>query len=420
MQRAAELDQAHRRGHGSERRRDALGDPVGERARRPADHAVRRRRTGRASRSATPTAPGPRRSRPASPHGATSSSAVTAVAGPDNQTPSTSSTTAAISGFRSARPAGRAGTEVHIGDTQLGGHVEGNGAAVRPRRRRPLLAQLVQLDRSARGLPAAVRPGHRPADRQRRARAEVDRCAELRRRPHGTRLRRASAASSTTRPTRRATTRPTWTSGASATPTRPVSATRSSRMPASQRRRAERRHVDRLARGRHAGLPRRARQRQRLGRQQPEHRPADEGRPPGAQHRDGRTRRRPDLRHELARHRPATDALWARVIPGTAPVYTGPTKKTSTKVGTTAADARLAEELRPAGEQDRREAARQGGQEAPSRGRQGSGVHQGEVGRLPDRRQAQEARQAQAVQGHAGPRPACSRARRTSSRRARC
>ena len=32
---------------------------------------------------------------------------------------------------------------------------------------------------------------------------------------------------------------------------------------------------------------------------------------------------------------PGTDAMWARVVPGTAPVYTGPTKKTSTKVGTT-------------------------------------------------------------------------------------
>jgi hypothetical protein len=32
---------------------------------------------------------------------------------------------------------------------------------------------------------------------------------------------------------------------------------------------------------------------------------------------------------------PATDAMWARVIPGTAPVYSGPTKQTSTKVGTT-------------------------------------------------------------------------------------
>jgi hypothetical protein len=32
---------------------------------------------------------------------------------------------------------------------------------------------------------------------------------------------------------------------------------------------------------------------------------------------------------------PSTDAMWARVIPGTAPVYTGPTKNTSTKVGTT-------------------------------------------------------------------------------------
>jgi hypothetical protein len=32
---------------------------------------------------------------------------------------------------------------------------------------------------------------------------------------------------------------------------------------------------------------------------------------------------------------PSTDAMWARVIPGTPPVYTGPTKKTSTKVGTT-------------------------------------------------------------------------------------
>lgn len=32
---------------------------------------------------------------------------------------------------------------------------------------------------------------------------------------------------------------------------------------------------------------------------------------------------------------PATDAMWARVIPGTAPVYNGPTKQTSTKVGTT-------------------------------------------------------------------------------------
>src|SRR4029079_18010932 len=32
---------------------------------------------------------------------------------------------------------------------------------------------------------------------------------------------------------------------------------------------------------------------------------------------------------------PSSDAMWARVIPGTAPVYTGPTKNTSTKVGTT-------------------------------------------------------------------------------------
>ena len=32
---------------------------------------------------------------------------------------------------------------------------------------------------------------------------------------------------------------------------------------------------------------------------------------------------------------PGTDAMWARVIPGTAPVYSGPTKTTSTKVGTT-------------------------------------------------------------------------------------
>jgi hypothetical protein len=32
---------------------------------------------------------------------------------------------------------------------------------------------------------------------------------------------------------------------------------------------------------------------------------------------------------------PATDAMWARVVPATAPVYSGPTKKTSTKVGTT-------------------------------------------------------------------------------------
>ena len=32
---------------------------------------------------------------------------------------------------------------------------------------------------------------------------------------------------------------------------------------------------------------------------------------------------------------PVMDAMWARVVPGTAPVYTGPTKQTSTKVGTT-------------------------------------------------------------------------------------
>ena len=32
---------------------------------------------------------------------------------------------------------------------------------------------------------------------------------------------------------------------------------------------------------------------------------------------------------------PTTDAMWARVIPGSAPVYTGPTKKTSTRIGTT-------------------------------------------------------------------------------------
>jgi hypothetical protein len=32
---------------------------------------------------------------------------------------------------------------------------------------------------------------------------------------------------------------------------------------------------------------------------------------------------------------PGTDAMWARVVPGTAPVYSGPTKNTSTKVGTT-------------------------------------------------------------------------------------
>ena len=38
---------------------------------------------------------------------------------------------------------------------------------------------------------------------------------------------------------------------------------------------------------------------------------------------------------QLDRHRPATDAMWARVVPGTAPVYSGPTKNTSTKVGTT-------------------------------------------------------------------------------------
>ena len=67
----------------------------------------------------------------------------------------------------------------------------GQRPAVRPRRRRPLLAQLVQLAQPARGLPAAVRPGDRAADRQRRARAEVDRRPELRRRPHGARMRRA-------------------------------------------------------------------------------------------------------------------------------------------------------------------------------------------------------------------------------------
>lgn len=32
---------------------------------------------------------------------------------------------------------------------------------------------------------------------------------------------------------------------------------------------------------------------------------------------------------------PGTDAMWARVIPGSTPVYSGPTKQTSTKVGTT-------------------------------------------------------------------------------------
>jgi hypothetical protein len=32
---------------------------------------------------------------------------------------------------------------------------------------------------------------------------------------------------------------------------------------------------------------------------------------------------------------PSTDAMWARVVPGAAPVYSGPTKQTSTKVGTT-------------------------------------------------------------------------------------
>jgi len=32
---------------------------------------------------------------------------------------------------------------------------------------------------------------------------------------------------------------------------------------------------------------------------------------------------------------PGTDAMWAHVIPGSAPVYSGPTKQTSTKVGTT-------------------------------------------------------------------------------------
>ena len=84
---------------------------------------------------------------------------------------------------------------------------------------------------------------------------------------------------------------------------------------------------------------------------------------------------------------PSTDAIWARVIPGTAPVYTGPTKKTSTKVGTTVLTLVSPKNCVPAGRPDRGEAARQGGQEAPSRGRQGSGVHQGEVGRLPDRRQ---------------------------------
>jgi hypothetical protein len=31
----------------------------------------------------------------------------------------------------------------------------------------------------------------------------------------------------------------------------------------------------------------------------------------------------------------STDAFWARVVPGAAPVYSGPTKQTSTKVGTT-------------------------------------------------------------------------------------
>ena len=210
-------------------------------------------------------------------NGATSGSAITAIAGPDNQTPIYVFDYGGNLWLQVGATGRTSGTEVHLGDTQLGGSVEGNGPRFGHDAAGRYWLTWYNSTQPARGLPAAVRPDHRAADRQRRSRAEVDRSAELRRRPYGAGMRRASAASSTTRPTRRATTRPTWTRGAPATPTRrrvsgplqPNVSIAASAVP-------ERRHVDRLARGRHPGLPRRARQRERRRRRQPQHRAADE------------------------------------------------------------------------------------------------------------------------------------------------
>ena len=179
--RPAELDQAHQRRHRVDRLHHAVADPVSKRARRPADHAVRHqgqhqqpaerdefRAAQRRRDVGRPGPHGPRQRRDERERDHRDRGA----GQPDTDLRLRLRRQPLAAGRRD-RPYERDGGAHRRHAAR--GQRRGQRPAVRPRRRRALLAQLVQLAQSARGLPAAVRPDHRAADRQRRTRAEVDR-----------------------------------------------------------------------------------------------------------------------------------------------------------------------------------------------------------------------------------------------------